>query len=236
MTFGYPHIPLAKGCPWSSFQPPTIKYCEENLCSWITAPANTWSNLGYVLVAYWLWKKLGPQQSSYLKLFSLAALCAGITSFLYHASYTYFYQVFDYVGMYMFSCLLLTLNLRRYGIFSRNLIIPFYFLVIIFSISLFLLSGGIYGRSIFSFQLIIVMALEFLLSIKGNRNRPTTQYKWLKISIGIFLISYIAWWADSGHFWCDPKNHIIQGHAIWHVVNAFCFITMSKFYQQFSEL
>ena len=236
MNFGYPNLPLPRGCPWSSFQPPVIKYCEENLCALITAPANTWSNLVYLFVGFWLLKKFPKNQNGFLSIFAYAALVTGITSFLYHASYTFLFQIFDYVGMYFFSSLLLVFNLRRIKVISEKFIIPLSLLLIMISTLLFALSGGVYGRSIFGLQLAAVLVTELFIFIKIKESEMFINYKWLKISLLLFIVSYIAWWVDTGHFWCDPRNHFIQGHALWHVVNAFCFLTMANFYRQFKEL
>lgn len=47
-TFDIP--PLPDGCPWSGWTLPNLKWCEDNVCAWVTAPANTWSNPGGNLV------------------------------------------------------------------------------------------------------------------------------------------------------------------------------------------
>ena len=56
--------PLEPGCPWfalSELARPDIKWCEAPQCSWVVEPANTWSNLFYVAVAFvlWRWSKTG---------------------------------------------------------------------------------------------------------------------------------------------------------------------------------
>ena len=47
-----PHPP---NCPWHSsadlLGAPNIKWCEATLCGWISEPANTWSNLLYLVSA-----------------------------------------------------------------------------------------------------------------------------------------------------------------------------------------
>ena len=58
--------PLPPGCPWSGWAPPNVQWCEENLCALVTAPANTWSNLAYIVVGLVMWaaaRRLGEQMA-----------------------------------------------------------------------------------------------------------------------------------------------------------------------------
>ena len=83
--------PLQPSCPWANWARPNVKYCEPNACSWITTPANTWTNLAYIFVGLWMLydaktrtKNAGPTLYS----IGWAIVFVGITSFFYHASYT----------------------------------------------------------------------------------------------------------------------------------------------------
>jgi hypothetical protein len=46
-----PHPP---SCPWHAgadlLGAPNIKWCEAALCGWISEPANTWSNVLYLVI------------------------------------------------------------------------------------------------------------------------------------------------------------------------------------------
>ena len=50
---------------------------------------------------------------SWLRLFGPSALFLGATSFLYHASYTFFFQFWDFVGMFAFASLPIVINMVR---------------------------------------------------------------------------------------------------------------------------
>ncbi len=54
-TFDIP--PLPDGCPWSGWTLPNLKWCEDNVCAWVTAPANTWSNLAYIFFSLLMWRR-----------------------------------------------------------------------------------------------------------------------------------------------------------------------------------
>ena len=50
----------------------------------------------------------------------------------------------------------------------------------------------------------------------------------------VFLaIAAVCSAADLTGIWCDPKNHYVQGHAVWHVLNAVSFFFVYKYFSQF---
>jgi hypothetical protein len=53
-----------------------------------------------------------------LLLFGPASIITGVSSFAFHASYTYAFQIFDYFGMFCFVYLAIVVNLRRLDVIS----------------------------------------------------------------------------------------------------------------------
>ena len=86
------HIPaLQPGCPWyklSSLGLPNVKWCEATRCSWITEPANTWSNLAYIIAGIIIFMMLKPENRKTSKWFGATLIFVGFSSFVYHMSYT----------------------------------------------------------------------------------------------------------------------------------------------------
>jgi len=39
---------------------------------------------------------------------------------------------------------------------------------------------------------------------------------------------------DATRIWCDPSNHIYNGHALWHILTAIALFLYFQFYQQFA--
>lgn len=107
--------PLPPGCPWSGWAPPNVQWCEENLCALVTAPANTWSNLAYIVVGLVMWAAARRLGRSDLRFYGPAAIVVGVFSLAYHASYTFFFQFFDFVGMFVFLDLVILVDLGRLG-------------------------------------------------------------------------------------------------------------------------
>ena len=92
--------PLQDGCPWADWTRPNMKWCENNLCAWITAPSNAISNIGYVLFGIIMIREAQKKNSKTLLLFGPASIITGVSSFTFHASYTYAFQIFDFFGMF----------------------------------------------------------------------------------------------------------------------------------------
>ena len=81
--------PVEPGCPWEHWTRPNVKWCEDNLCAWITAPANTYSNLLYIFFGLRMIAEARRQKSTTLMMFGPASILTGVSSLVFHASYTY---------------------------------------------------------------------------------------------------------------------------------------------------
>jgi hypothetical protein len=43
----------------------------------------------------------------------------------------------------------------------------------------------------------------------------------------------VFWGVDYAGRGFDPDNHVVQGHALWHMISALCFVFLYNHYQQF---
>src|SRR5262245_29292604 len=114
---------MQDGCPWSELShaaPPNVKWCEEQLCAWVTEPANTWSNLPYVAAGAWLLWRARRSGERLDVIFGRVLIVVGVLSGVYHSSYTFFLQIFDFAAMYLFMMLLVSFNLVRLGAVPRE--------------------------------------------------------------------------------------------------------------------
>ncbi|MBC7690903.1 MAG: ceramidase domain-containing protein [Methylotenera sp.] len=222
----------AAGCPWESFQPATIKYCEDHLCSWVKSPSDTWSCIPYVLVGIWIWKKVRPSLDNPLGLFGPICIFTGVFSALYHASFSFFFQMFDLASMFLFATLFLVLNLKRLGWFKPRQEIPFYILLNLISLSLVFLIRKKSGQILFGVEIISAFIIEAALA---KRSLKKISYGYYFAGMGVFAIAYAFWFTDTKRLICDPNDHFYQGHAVWHIVNSFCFALFHLFYRQFQD-
>ena len=221
-------IPLLPECPWSSFLPPTIKYCEDNLCSYITQPSNTWSNLAFIFLGIYIILLNRNDKIKYLAYIGPIALTTGIASFLYHASFTFLFQFFDLSSMYLFSTMILSINLRRANFISASKQNLTQLILLFCSMGLLYIFKP-FGIPIFGIQILLGFGLEFYLFKKSKR---AVTYFFYKLTLASLFIALAAWFLDFKRIICNPMNHLIQGHAVWHIFSSLCFLFLYKFYSQ----
>jgi hypothetical protein len=207
-----------------------MHFCEELRCGLLVQPANAVSSLAFVAVGLYLFRLI-PRRSVFA-LFPVSAVLVGITSFLYHASWTFFFQVFDVSSMFMLSCLLLSFNARRLGLATTRRLPLVYAGLLAASIAALLTFRGRSGEWLFGGEVVAYLFTEAALF----RNRPGTDYRFFVWTFGTFAAAFAIWILDVREIVCDPRNHFLQGHAVWHVLNSFCFYFLYRFYRQFPEL
>lgn len=228
------NIPLlGESCPWydlSKLAPPDVNWCEASTCGWINEPANTWSNLAYLILTIWVYKKTKNIEDKSLKAFVPAFFLMGFFSFIFHASYNFFSQWLDFVGMFLMTGLLISLNFKSMKIISKEKFNAFYLgfvalfsaLVILFYLIDFPIQTTIAAQALF------LIFSEF----KLKKLYPNTNYKPFFISIVLILIAVTFSILDVTRTFCDPHNHFVQGHALWHLTSALSLAFAFKFYSQ----
>lgn len=223
-------VPLDPSSPWSGFARPDLKHCEDNLSGWIAAPANTWSNLAFIVVGLWMWRR--HRDSELGRWFAAVTVIVGLTSLLFHASYAFLFQFFDYLGMFLYMLLLLFLNARRLGWVGAGWG-KSYLAGVAGSCVLLLLFRrlGLPIQSLIVIQVALFLPSEAWLAMRA----PGTRYSDFLAAIGLIAAAATFWILDYTRLLCDPANHLFQGHAAWHVLAALSFAFTLAFYRQFPE-
>ncbi|MDF1564104.1 MAG: ceramidase domain-containing protein [Deltaproteobacteria bacterium] len=220
---------LPEGCPWADWARPNIDWCEEELCAWIVNPADTWSNLPMVAVGIWMIFLFRRHPEPLMRWFGPMLIFLGLSSFAFHGSYTFFFQFFDFVGMFLFIFLPLVLNLRRTDAITPGRARWLYLGgSLLFSA---LVPLGVAVR--FPIQLLVLGLILFVVGQEiWIRLRTTTA-----TNLGLFLWACLFLGAaatlsalDLSRVWCNPTDHLIQGHAFWHILCAVSFTFLAVFY------
>jgi len=223
--------PLPPGCPWSGYALPNLKWCEENLCAWVTAPANTWSNLGYILLGLLMWYQARSEPDPRLRIFGPASITVGVFSLLYHASYTYFFQFFDFVGMYVFCFVLIGLNWLRLGRIQESRLWP----AVIGGVAISSASVPLLFHLGIPIQLTVAALIAWVLAQEWRLSRRKQECADYPLYAGALILMAIATTCsalDLSRVWCNPTNHWIQGHAVWHGLTACALYALFLFYRK----
>lgn len=238
-----PANPIPAGCPWhelSQYGLPNVNWCEDFVCAWINEPANTWSNLAYVGVAAWIAvveaRKEGGLPRGPLRWFAPVLVLMGLCSGIYHASNVHITQVLDFLGMYLFCFLLLGINGVRLAALSLARL-PLWFAGCVTVATLGTALAVRAGFPIQSFIGILTLALVVTEALLRSRSRaaqkPPAPLRHFFSSLGLLTVAACCSALDVSRTLCDPQNHILQGHAAWHVLSALSLLFAFFHYRQF---
>lgn len=233
MNYPNPHGP---SCPWfpvtESHGAPNIKWCEETLCQWVSEPANTWSNLGYLIVGLFItYLSFKKNDNFNVKQFGPIIFLMGAGSFYYHMSNFYTSQVLDFLGMFFLVGWVIGTNLIRLGkikingLWKFNLALAGVYTLATHTMYLF----GIKFQMIVLFSAFIIITSEIMAA-----KMQKISYKWFYTSVVIMICAFSFSLSDHRRLWCDPSQHgwFSQGHAVWHWLGAMAMMTIYLHYSQ----
>lgn len=220
---------LPAGCPWSGWTPPNVDWCEAELCAWVTNPANTWSNAAYVVFGLVMWALAARSERRELRIFGPASITVGVFSGVYHASYTWFLQFFDFVGMFLFCFLVLTRNALRLGWIEARHQTAFFFGGVTLFCALVPL-GFDQGLPIQALVFVLILAMVGQEWVLWRRAVASANYRPYFAALALMAAAGAFSALDVTRLWCDPANHWLQGHALWHVLSAGSLFALYLFY------
>jgi hypothetical protein len=211
-------------CPWSDYSPATISFCERRLCAWIVEPSNAWSNLAYVVVGVWILWRRRHDLGTALTAIGLVAVLMGAGSFSFHATGIRVFEVVDVSSMYLISGLALTFALQRRLRWGDGAAVAFCAAVVLVS-SLLMVAMGNDGIVVFAAEVLVAVFVE-------TRLWPATPPgagRWLLRALGALAVGLAIWTLDLRGPLCDPDNHVLTGHAVWHALTALSVLYFYRF-------
>jgi len=225
-------VETAAICPWDHFSSATIHFCENQLCSYIVKPAETWSNIGYVLVGIYILYLCKKENNPHLRVLGLVGICLGFMSATFHATGTFFGEFLDVSSMYLLTATGISFNSRRLFQLSFTKARALFILILSLSMGLLLLFRPI-GITLFGIQFVTAVILEVILFFKSKER---AAYRYFLYMVVTFLTAWCVWWLDLLKIWCNPDNHLFNGHAFWHLETALIFYFIYRFFCQFKQL
>lgn len=202
-------------------------FCEAPRATGWTQPANTLSNLGYVLVGLLILARaarptpglagdnLLRRHPAYVRVFGVAVVAIGLGSLFFHGTLTFVGQFMDLLGMYLFSNLLLMYNVARWRGLSPRAFGGAY-IALTAGMAAVLLIAPEFRRWLFAAGIAGALALEAAIAL---RRASRAQPAWFAASLGAFGLANGVWSLDNAGLWCEPLSWL-QGHAIWHLLGA----------------
>jgi hypothetical protein len=228
---------------WLGASDPGIgEFCECQHAGLIKEPSNTWSNLGFIfsgLSIAWMCRRgtyAGNNNSLtrsvfYPVFYSSLVVFLGPGSMAKHATNAPLGGFCDMLSMYLLASFTVAYAAERFFrlkplqftlIFSLVLtscvIANFTHCSIIF---------GFFGNTAFAFYILLSVVLE-VLNIYVRKVQHETR--WAYFSVGTLLLSFVIWnLSKTGAPFCYPDS-MIQGHAIWHLLDALAASFLFRYY------
>lgn len=209
-------------CFWHQFERVNYLFCEEQLCGIIAQPANTWSNIGFLIVAILIFRRPDSRPKRY---FLISSIVLFVGSTLFHASGTYFGKFLDVSGMFFVSGTVLNLSLQRKFNLSDRKSDALYILIL--SISITFLAVMRFGNILFASQLLASVYLEWSMAKTENH----LHVEKLKLAALVLMGAFGIWLLDVFKILCYPGNHILTGHGVWHLMCALSIYLMFTAYR-----
>jgi hypothetical protein len=184
-------------------------YCERTDPSFWAEPLNAISNLGFIVVAWWLWRDAARQGSDILLLVGWAA-ATGIGSFLFHTFANTVTFWLDVVPILLFVLTYMWVSARRVLSWS---VVPAAASVLV--VLLLTLAAGRLGHLLNGAPFYIptlLMLIGLTIAHQGNE-RSRTNMSWATAAFAVALL-----FRSLDHVVCAT---IPMGtHFLWHLLNA----------------
>jgi hypothetical protein len=193
----------------------------------VVEPSNTWSSIGYVIIGVWLMiTHARPSRDARLWAVAAAEVLIGLGSIAFHGTGTFAGELIDQAGMFMLSCLILSFAAGKARGLSASRTAGLYAATTIAS-TLSILVVRPLGIPLFAVQLVTGLGWTVALWRRAADKAP---YRWFFAGLGVFLASFVIWALDISRVLCRPDNHVLTGHAVWHVLNAISIERLYRFY------
>lgn len=205
-------------------------FCERDRGGWVRQPANTASNLGFVLVGVAIAASLGlerrrgrhPRPGNPMTetrfwpgAWAVVVALLGPGSMALHASLTRWGSVLDLASMNLFVSFVFLYAWKRW----RGLT-PLGFAVAFLALDAGLLAVKlVHGRGSEAFGLLALGTLAIELRLRV-RDGARADARWLWGAVAVFLLGFGVWWVSGNDGpLCDPDSWL-QGHGLWHLTGA----------------
>jgi hypothetical protein len=211
-------------------------HAASALARLIREPQNTWSNLAFVICGAWLAIASTRKIS---RMVGMALMLVGIGSLLYHASASTFFRILDVGSMYG---LFFTLFFLAAGSFNARIekLTRDHPALLLSSAALFAVVLTL-SRSfdLFGFKPLSIASATVITSLlligSGLYVILKQRAGWLRgfAALTLFALAAACQIGDRPGGWlCDP-NHVIQAHAVWHVLSALALLLYVQLVDRF---
>lgn len=217
-------------------------YCETLRSGLIKQVANTWSNLGFVIVGLSLLLIAGKDKvrsdatnslsngSSIAILFGSVIVLMGPGSMFFHASMVDWAGFIDSTSMFLLLFFIIGYNL--YQVTSSALFSWLSWIIslaiTVSALTLVILIPEIAAEIFIAFAVLTAL-IDLVVHLASRLKR---SWKWYFSFLGVFSIAIVIWvMSGTGMPLCIEDAVFLQGHAWWHLLSAVSMIFLFFYYR-----
>lgn len=210
-----------------------MNFCEQG-SGIIRQPANTWSNLAYVVAgviagarARRHFRDRNPQPGGnrirsrllYPVLYAGIAASIGPASMALHASTTTWGGKVDILSMFLWATFVLAYGMARILAWDERRFLAAFAAIFLAAATVYLTQPiAVTGTAIFGVMVALVALAEGWVLLRRREWTADRHYLWL--ALAAFVVAFAVWLpSQTGGPLCDPHS-LLQGHALWHVLTA----------------
>jgi hypothetical protein len=200
-------------------------FCEAARDAHVVQPANSFSNLGFVVAGLVIaWHAGRPVATPVLRGLATPYACVvvllGPASAAMHATQSELGGQLDLLSMYLVASFAAAYALMRWYRRDRTFFWQLFLLFVAACELIGLLGDDVpvvqqSGNVAFAALLLTAVVVEIRL---WRRGPDRTDLWWGAGALGAILVAFAIWNVTKTH-WCDPHS-LLQGHAVWHLLGA----------------
>jgi len=218
-------------------------YCERARPGLVAQPANTWSLLPFSLAGLGIALHSGRARLSrvvapsnrmtgtsfYPVLYCSILAFMGPGGSFFHASLTDWAGAVDVLSMFLWINFLIAYDLTSIYQWGRRR-----FLAVYLGATAVLMLPRIFNGPIgvplfaitFGFWLLIELAIALPDRLPSSRRPGYRDRRWLLAYLTVSVAAFGIWSASHGNGPLCKPDSLLQGHAVWHVLNAVAFVLL----------
>lgn len=214
-------------------------FCEAARDGWVKQPANTLSNLGFVVAGLAVgWRARTPEHlgdtlprfRGLATAFACLVVVLGPASAAMHATQSAAGGLLDLTSMYLVASFAAAYAVTRWRRGDATSFWQLFVLLVVACELVGLWDGEIpvvhrAGNAVFALLLAVALAVETRLRRIGG-TRADLRYG--GAALVTMLVAFTIW-VLSQHGWCDPHS-LVQGHAVWHLLGAVAAYLLFRLY------
>lgn len=213
-------------------------FCEAAVTGWVRQPANTWSNLAFVVAGLAVaWRAGTPQGRLWphrllAPTLAVVIVLLGPASMAMHATQSSVGGRFDLLSMYLLAGFVVAYAWMRVLRRGAGFFLTTWLVVILVCE---VVENAGWRVAVVTSGANLAFGLALLAGIVGEvlllrRIEIQRNALWGLASVGTLALAFAIWnTAKTGSALCEP-NSLLQGHAAWHILDAVAAWFLYRFY------